>query len=111
MILVLGLLFSGPFHIVRFLQGQILVPYHPCDWYIYLHLPSLKLTWPLKIGGWKMSFLLGWPIFRVYVSFRGCKYTSAMVPSFLCGWVSGFQLQSLKMEKRNGLKTPWGKVW
>ena len=27
-------------------------------------LPSLKLTWPLKIDGWKMSFLLGWPVFR-----------------------------------------------
>ena len=23
--------------------------------------PSLKLTWPLKIGGWKMNFLLEWP--------------------------------------------------
>ena len=27
-------------------------------------LPSLKRTWPLKIDGWKMSFLLGWPVFR-----------------------------------------------
>ena len=25
---------------------------------------------PLKIDGWKTSFLLGWPIFRGYVSFR-----------------------------------------
>ena len=31
------------------------------------HLPSLKLTQPLKINGWKMNFLLGWPIFRGYV--------------------------------------------
>ena len=32
------------------------------DW----SLPSLKLTasLPLKINGWKMYFLLGWPIFR-----------------------------------------------
>ena len=34
----------------------------------YIH--SLKLTWPLKIDGWKTSFLFGWPIFRCYVSFR-----------------------------------------
>ena len=34
-------------------------------------LPSLKLTFsPLKMDGWKMSFLLGWPIFRGYVCFR-----------------------------------------
>ena len=28
-------------------------------------IPSLKLTasWHLKINGWKMKFLLGWPIF------------------------------------------------
>ena len=26
--------------------------------------PSLKLTYPPKIGGWKMNFLLGWPIFE-----------------------------------------------
>ena len=27
-------------------------------------LHSLKLTWHLKMDGWKTSFLLGWPIFR-----------------------------------------------
>ena len=27
--------------------------------------PSLKLTfWHLKMDGWNISFLLGWPIFR-----------------------------------------------
>ena len=31
---------------------------------------SLKRTWPLKMDGWNTSFLLGWPIFRGYVSFR-----------------------------------------
>ena len=36
-------------------------------------LHSLKRTWPLKMDGWNTSFLLGWPIFRVYVSFRECK--------------------------------------
>ncbi len=33
-------------------------------------IPSLKLTWHLKMDGWNTSFLLGWPIFRGYVSFR-----------------------------------------
>ncbi len=33
-------------------------------------IPALKLTWPLKMDGWKMYFLLGGPIFRGYVSFR-----------------------------------------
>ena len=28
---------------------------------------------PLKMDGWKMTFLLGWPIFRGHVSFRECK--------------------------------------
>ena len=27
-------------------------------------LPSLKLTYPMKMDGWNTSFLLGWPIFR-----------------------------------------------
>ena len=36
------------------------------DTYLYMKkaLPSLKLTWPLKMDGWKMNFLLGRPIFR-----------------------------------------------
>ena len=35
-------------------------------------IPSLKLTWHLKMDGWNTSFLLGWPIFRCYLSFREC---------------------------------------
>ena len=38
-----------------------------------VNIPSLKLTWLLKIDGWKMFFLLGMPIFRGYVSFRECN--------------------------------------
>ena len=34
--------------------------------------PSLKITWHLKMDGWNTSFLLGWPIFRCYVGFREC---------------------------------------
>ena len=39
-------------------------------WWYFLLGTSLKLTWHLKMDGWKTSFLLGWPIFRCYVSFR-----------------------------------------
>ena len=35
-----------------------------------VYLPSPKLTYFLRMDGWKTSFLLGWPIFRCYVSFR-----------------------------------------
>ena len=28
----------------------------------------------LKMDGWKMNFLLGWLIFRCYVSFRECNF-------------------------------------
>ncbi len=40
------------------------------------YLPSLKLTASLhlKMDGWNTSFLLGWPIFRGYVSFRECMF-------------------------------------
>ena len=34
------------------------------------YLSSPKLTYPLRMDGWKTSFLLGWPIFRCYVNFR-----------------------------------------
>ncbi len=30
----------------------------------FLQLPSLKLTWPIKMDGWNTKFLLGRPIFR-----------------------------------------------
>ena len=32
-------------------------------------LPSMKLTYPLKLDSWNTSFLWGWPIFRGYVHF------------------------------------------
>lgn len=37
--------------------------------------PSLKTTSSLKIDGWNDSFLLGWRIFKHYVSLRECKFT------------------------------------
>ena len=36
------------------------------------NIPSLKLTWHLKITHWKRRFLLDTIIFRCYVSFREC---------------------------------------
>ena len=32
----------------------------------------------LKMDGWNTSFLLGWPIFRCYVSFRECRFLSLL---------------------------------
>ena len=44
--------------------------------------PSLKLTFsPLKMDGWNTTFLLGWPIFRCYVSFREGKTWATCQPS------------------------------
>ena len=37
---------------------------------------------PLKMDGWNTSFLLGWPIFRGYVSFRECNRNSGFVGFF-----------------------------
>ena len=40
-------------------------------WGHYLTLPETNKS-PLKMDGWKTTFLLGRPIFRGYVSFREC---------------------------------------
>ncbi len=53
--------------------------------YFYL-LPSLKLTYPLKMDGWNTSFLFKWPIFRGYVSFREGRYIQ--MSSF---WIKNIQ--------------------
>ena len=39
----------------------------------FFKVPSLKLTYPLKMDGWNTRFLLKWPSFRGYVSFREGK--------------------------------------
>ena len=39
-------------------------------WRIILVTPPKFSSSPLKNDGWKITFLLGWPIFRGYVSFR-----------------------------------------
>ena len=43
---------------------------------------NLKLTWHLKMDGWNASFLLGWPIFRCYVSFTKFINQRTMVVSY-----------------------------
>ena len=69
-----------------------------------IKLHSLKLTWHLKMDGWKTSFLLGWPPGRCYVSFRECTWNdhrhhqhlqpSHLHPSILSG--QGFLPSSLQ---------------
>ena len=39
----------------------------------WVTLPETNMFCPLKNDGWKTSFLLGWPVFRCYVSFREGK--------------------------------------
>ena len=41
-------------------------------------IPSLKLTWHLKINPWKRRFLLETIVFRCYVSFRECIFLSIL---------------------------------
>ena len=49
-----------------------------------LNSSPLKLnSSPLKNDGWKMSFLLGLPIFRGYVKFPGCTSMSHVAHPFL----------------------------
>ena len=61
----------------------------PKNWWIFhmLYVPSLKLgaSLPLKIDGWKISFLLGCHCFRYPVSFRERKFTGVFSPLFC--WV------------------------
>ena len=67
---------------------------------------------PLKIDDWKISFLLGLPIFRGYVKFLGCntltKFHSEFTPqnagtgrrSFLkLGWKVTFQGRAVKLQE------------
>ena len=65
-------------------------------------IPSLKPTWHLKTEGWNTRFLLGWPIFRGYLSFwegtpwqingwGSPKSIFGRWLSFSIGWFSRFQ--------------------
>ena len=45
----------------------------PRLWMLTARLPETNKQKHLKMDGWKMNFLLGWPIFRGYVSFRECS--------------------------------------
>ena len=57
-------------------QGRITYPTerekenHP-QTYLENMLPSLKLTYPLKMDGWKTSFLFGMAHFQVLCNFQG----------------------------------------
>ena len=59
--------FSCSRFLVNFWRFTGLQDGFPCG---LVYLPSLKLTWPLKIDPWKRRFLLETTIFRCHVSFR-----------------------------------------
>ena len=73
-------------------------------------LPSLKLTFShLKMDGWNTSILLGWPIFRGYISFREGSHLILYVSSvvnfqgrkwifyvFLCGYRADSRAEKAK---------------
>ena len=66
----------------------------PCN-YTYI-LPSLKLTWNLKIPPWKRRNILKAQILGFYISFRGCMFfwfwpsTWQELDFFFCsGWLLG----------------------
>ena len=68
--------------------------------YIYIHLYTLPKTnsSPLKIDGWKMIFLLGWPIFRCCVSFWEGIWKSEMASCFIlffCIYLRGIMMLGL----------------
>ena len=69
-------------------------------------LPSLKLTQHLKMDVWKTSFLLGWPSFRSYVSFRECIFCFNYDSSLLCCLDFVFCL-CLWFEFSNVLRDDW----
>ena len=57
----------------------------------------------LKIDGWETTFLLGWPIFKGYISFRESKLHFAIVPTCISqiqvvGLVPKKKLSSQKRE-------------
>ena len=57
--------------------------------WIQKHIHSLTLTYHLKMDGWNISFLLGWPIFRCYVCLPECTWETQMT-LVLNGFVSPF---------------------
>ena len=74
--------FSNPANFHDGVSGHIMVSIPNCRnlWFFVgkpklSKVPSLKLTWPLKMDGWNTSSLLGWPVFRgrKSVSFRECN--------------------------------------
>ena len=78
-------------------------------------LPFLKLTasLPLKINGWKMSFLLG-PIFGGYVSFRegiSLQNSSYLIHIISDRFISNFPKSFLWIWKDHQRRTPFRSGW
>ena len=61
-------------------------------------LPSLKLTWHLKMDGWNTTFFLGWPIFRGELLVLGSvarKYLPIHVHGWFLGWISRVNIRTI----------------
>ena len=63
--------------------------------------PPLKLTWPLKIKGWKMNFLLGWPIFRGYASFGEGKEITLLCIGMVGQTCKGCRLATYRVRRHS----------
>ena len=67
--------FTGKCHLwVRTLRGSGYKVWGKMEsWFLDVHIPPWKLTWPWKIHHLKMYFLLKMVIFQCYVRFQGCN--------------------------------------
>ena len=57
-----------------------------------------------KIDGWKTSFLLGWPIFRGYVTFRQCSLTESGIKIQCLSWFWTNDDMSFTLPKKTDAK-------
>ena len=69
------------------------------------YVPSLKLTYHVKIDPWKSIFLVGKIIFRCYVSFRECNPSLVVVHLFFFR-TSSIYIQNLLQVSMNGSQIP-----
>ena len=108
------LLFDASFLCLRNLQQTTeatdlwFLTFGPKIWRIVLH--PRKLIWNPKIGGWKMSSLLGRHILRCYVSFcLGCVYFASSPTFWSKIWRELFQ--DLPFRNASRSSCPGTSVW
>ena len=68
-------------------------------YYTMYCIPSMKLTYPLKLDGCKMKFPFGMAYFQGYVSFRECKY-------LIWTAVTGIMLILFQSSSNNSVRQP-----